>query len=459
VFALDEEADTFLAQQIQMSAPLPPGKLPGPATCLFCWAAGGVLWASVPVNWRLGPLGWLLLAAFALLGHGLLWSTIVALIHAADLPRKLLHPLTAICFVLFLVLPVVWVGWWAWIGWPTPAGAASAWNSARVLPAAAYLVLCMASGVIGLGRLAWHRLRTGRPNLLRRQSRHALQLDLPRAAQTPDELNHHPLVWLPGNEILQLELVRRTIALPHLPEELDGLSIVHLSDFHFTGRVGKAYFREVVARANELRADLVAVTGDLADHQQWIEWIPEILGGLSAPCGVYAVLGNHDARVDPQRIREAVRRAGLVDLGSRWLQIELRGRGVILAGNELPWLAPAADLSEAPPPAVEGGPLRIALGHSPDQIGWARQNHVDLFLVGHTHGGQIRLPLLGTLVTPSRYGLKYTAGVFHEPPTVMHVTQGVSGELPVRWNCRPELCLLVLQCETARGTASQLRHD
>ncbi len=401
--------------------------------------------AVVAVN-LLFPLGWTLLGAVALLGHGFFWAAIVGLIHAADLPRRWLHSLTALCFILVLLLPLVWLGWCAWVEWPPAvAGDRPAWTSAQVLPVAAYLGLCVLSGVVGLGRVGLHRLRSRPPAVLRSETWQLLSLDIPSAARSPDERAHHLLVRLPANEILQLELCRRTIELPGLPQALDGLSIVHLADFHFTGRVGKAYFREVVARSNELKPDLVALTGDLVDHTRWIDWIPDILGGLVAGYGVYVVLGNHDARTNPQRVREALGAAGLVDLGSRWFETELRAEPVVLAGNELPWLGPAADLESCPRPATAGGPLRIALGHSPDQLPWARRGQVDLFLVGHTHGGQIRLPWLGELVTPSRHGIKYAAGVFHEPPTIMHVTRGISGELPLRWNCRPELALLVLR--------------
>ncbi len=118
---------------------------------------------------------------------------------------------------------------------------------------------------------------------------------------------------------------------------------------------------------------------------------------------------------------------------------------MILAGNGLPWLRPAADLTRAPPASSEGGPLRIALAHSPDQLGWARAHGVDLLLAGHTHGGQIRVPLLGPILSATRLGAAYSSGVFHAPPTVMHVTRGVSAQIPVRIHCRCELARLVLR--------------
>jgi predicted MPP superfamily phosphohydrolase len=85
------------------------------------------------------------------------------------------------------------------------------------------------------------------------------------------------------------------------------------------------------------------------------------------------------------------------------------------------------------------------LSHSPDQIHWAREHRFDLMLAGHTHGGQIRIPGLGTVIAPSKYGAKYASGAFYVPPTVLHVSRGVAGLTPVRWNCPPEIAKLVLR--------------
>ena len=75
---------------------------------------------------------------------------------------------------------------------------------------------------------------------------------------------------------------------------------------------------------------------------------------------------------------------------------------------------------------------------------------IDLMLAGHVHGGQIRLPPFGSVLVPSRYGRRYDAGAFDEPPTLLHVSRGLSGEHPVHYNCLPEVTLLTLRCAGAR---------
>jgi predicted MPP superfamily phosphohydrolase len=260
---------------------------------------------------------------------------------------------------------------------------------------------------------------------------------------SPGRQDHHFLARLPGNEMLQLNVVERALNVPRLPAALDGITILHLSDFHFSGRIGKAYFEEVVRVSNRLEPDLVAITGDFVDRPACIDWVPDTLGKLAGRAGTWFVLGNHDLRVDTDRLRRTLLDSGLIGVGGRWTEIRLRGEPVILAGNELPWISPAADLATAPP-RLPDGPLRIALAHSPDQLAWARANDVDLLLTGHTHGGQIRIPLIGPLLSATRLGVRYCCGPYHVPPTILHVTSGVSSVIPVRLLCPPEIVKLVL---------------
>lgn len=392
------------------------------------------------------------LLLLALLGHAVLSVAAGNRVHSTGMPHWVSLFLSSLCIVCLAGVPLGLAWWFVHAGVDVFGGLP--WREIP-LPITFYLSVCwVAAGVAVAGWIRRDLLRR-RPSVLRSNHTWPAELDRDCAPTAAPEQAHHFLVRLPGNEILKLVVTERAIELPRLPPALDGLSIVHFSDLHFTGRVAKSYFQEMVGQSNRLEPDLVAVTGDLVDRARQIDWIPDTLGRLRARHGVYFVLGNHDRRVDTDRLRRVLTESGLVDLGGRWIRIEIgglpsAGHGnvppngrVVLAGNELPWFPPAADLAGCPAPR-DGGPLRIILTHSPDQLDWARAQDADLLLAGHTHGGQICFPLIGPILSPSREGVKYASGVFYAPPTVMHVTRGVSGLLPVRLNCPPEMAYLVL---------------
>lgn len=366
----------------------------------------------------------------ALAGHAFLWVAMINRLHGSRIEGRWRDAATLLAIVSLVVIPIGF-GWWLW-----PFGPAMTlpW------PAAIYLGLCWIGAAVALA--GWFRRHVfHRPPAALRYER-----SCPAGGSEPAERGedrHHVLTRLPGNEILRLHVVERGVEIARLPQTLARLSIVHVSDFHFTGRIGKSYFLEVVRRVNGLDADLVCITGDLIDDAACFDWIPQTLGQLAGRHGVYFVLGNHDRLIDHRRLRQVLTASGLVDLGGRWLAVDVRGQPVLLAGNERPWFHEGDELARAP--QVAGDPLRIALTHSPDQLRWAQAAGVDLLLAGHTHGGQIRLPLVGPIFSPCRHGVKHAWGLYEAPPTLLHVTCGVSGEFPVRMNCPPEIVRLVLQ--------------
>ncbi len=375
-----------------------------------------------------------LLLLLALIGHATLWIALINRLHGLAMPKWVTGGLTLAGFAAMGLIPI-------WFGLRLAQEGLADWF--QIVPLwLGYLVVCWIVAVLTVGRWIWRHVLRRPPAVLRwHRSR---SLDLTGTAREEEDHAHHFLVHLPGNETLQLDVEERAIDIPRLDPALDGLLILHLSDLHFTGRVGKAYFQDVVHLGNQLEPDLIAITGDLMDNNDCIDWIPDTLGKFKSRYGTYFVLGNHDLQVEIGRLRRTLVESGLIDLGGRWLQTPIKNSSVVLAGNELPWIPPAADTQGAPPPSAEGGPLRILLSHSPDQLDWARAHDFDLLLAGHTHGGQIRFPLIGPILLPSLRGVKYSSGIFHAPPTVMHVTRGVSGKLPIRLNCPPEIAKLVL---------------
>ena len=254
---------------------------------------------------------------------------------------------------------------------------------------------------------------------------------------------------LPGNEILKPHVHRKRLAVPRLPSELEGLLIAHLSDFHLTGKFTRTFYERIVDEANGWEPDLMVLSGDLVDHRDCLDWIPDIFGRLEARLGVIFVLGNHDVRVgDTLDLRRRLTDCGLVDLGGRHLTTTWNGAPVSCVGDERPWFSVGDEVRALPKRRLESSECRILIAHSPDRFPWAVAHDFDLVLAGHTHGGQIRVPGIGPIVAPSLYGTRFASGVFQRRQTVMHVSRGLCGVHAVRFNCPPELALLSL---TASG--------
>lgn len=251
---------------------------------------------------------------------------------------------------------------------------------------------------------------------------------------------------IPGNEILSLETNIKRVCLDGIDPSFLGLRIGHISDIHLTGQIAPEFIRYSVDWLMSQGIELLILSGDLVDDATAVPHLERALGGLPQDLPKLFVLGNHDRAynlVEPARAMMV--ELGWLDAGRRdwWLPSK---RGWIQAlGNELPWLERHGP-SEADTPR-DGDATRIpgiilGISHSPDQFSWARSQGCHLLLCGHTHGGQVRIPGIGPIIAPSRHGSRYASGVFFQPPTLMHVSRGVSGTHPLRWRCPPEASVL-----------------
>jgi uncharacterized protein len=384
----------------------------------------------------------------ALIGHAALWVGTINRIHAIGAPRFLVMSFTVLGYAMLVFAPPTAFVWWL-------CDDQTIYNSAASTiapgPTWYYLVLCwiVAAGVVVLW-IPRHLLRKPPVQVISHRTTLidvAEQLD----AKLLTGLSAQVLSYFPGNQVLQIAVEEYELAINRLPTKLDGFSILLLTDWHITGRIGKEYFAEIVRQANAINPNLIAICGDLSEDSAHFDWLSETIAQLRARDGIYFVLGNHDLFThDAPRLRRMLTDAGLNDLGGCWKRLEIAGSEIILAGNELPWFSPAADMRDCPPRGSERKQLRILLSHSPDQFAWARHCDFDLMLAGHTHGGQIRLPVVGPIFSPSLHGVKYASGTFFAEPTLMHVSRGISSELPIRLNCPPELAKLVLRCPASQ---------
>lgn len=237
----------------------------------------------------------------------------------------------------------------------------------------------------------------------------------------------------------------QTITVPNLPAPFRGMKIAFLADLHHGPRTGLDYLRKAIALVAEWQPDMVLLGGDYVyDSRQYIAPVFELLKTLRAPYGVFGILGNHDHWQSASETRAAMRAAGIADLTNVGLWFSHGNSRVRVAGVGDLW-EDTQDLSSALDDAREGD-TTILLSHNPDFAERVFDPRVSLMLSGHTHGGQVHIPLFGPPIIPSRYGQKYASGLVQAPLTRVFVSRGIGTiGIPVRFCCRPEINLLTLQ--------------
>lgn len=247
-------------------------------------------------------------------------------------------------------------------------------------------------------------------------------------------------VWRSGERFFVNE---ERIWLDTLPSSCQGLRIVQISDIHHGLFLTKEWLSDAVKKANRLKPDIIALTGDYVTYSRRnIEPAAEILGRLRARLGVYAVLGNHDFRVDADAVTSALKRQHIDVLRNRHVDLRLGGESFYLAGVDD--YGYGADLRRA----VKGIPqeaARVLLAHNPRIIHLASRHGVSLVLSGHTHGGQVNIPLLGTVYGKSPERLRYKIGWDRMGATQIYVSRGIGTiVLPCRLRCPAEITHLEL---------------
>lgn len=251
-------------------------------------------------------------------------------------------------------------------------------------------------------------------------------------------------------------LVSVEIPLVRLPAVWDGLTIVQLSDFHYDPHVTLAPIRKAIEITNGLQPDLIVLTGDFVTvppfskvfHTQRhaarvAEPCAALLSQLSAPLGIFAVLGNHDTASDPGFIVENLQANRIQTLRNRALPLERQGKRLWLAGvDDVLEGNPDLDLTMKGIPSDEAV---LALVHEPDYARRVARHPVDLQLSGHSHGGQIVLPVVGPPYLPP-LGRRYPKGLYTLGALTLYTNVGLGTiRIPARVNCPPEVTLIKLR--------------
>jgi uncharacterized protein len=242
----------------------------------------------------------------------------------------------------------------------------------------------------------------------------------------------------------ELEVTSLTVPVPGLARTL---RLVHVTDLHLGPLADRAVLREAIDRVIGLAPDLVCVTGDIIDSPatDLARWLPE-LARITAPHGVFTILGNHDARVGTDRVAAAIARwTGWRVLRDEVATIEVNGAPLHLVGLED---RPAIQAAEALPGILARIPAdepAIVLVHRPGVFTAAAEARVPLVLAGHTHGGQIAVPGVPRLNVARLLVTEFDAGTFTRGETMLHVNRGLgtSGQR-IRVGAPREISVLTL---------------
>ena len=237
---------------------------------------------------------------------------------------------------------------------------------------------------------------------------------------------------------------RVTFGIPGLDPAHDGLRVAQLSDLHVGPRTPAEIVRAAIEQANRFSPDLVVLTGDYLSHsKRELEAMRDVLGGITAP--TVAVLGNHDVWVDPQGATQALRRHGYEVLENEWTSIRLHGAPLTLVGVG-DHLTRRDDVTRAMKGVGPGSPP-LVLAHGPRTA--RKLEALDrpmLCLSGHTHGGQINIPLLTPLLLGAFVHEPYIRGRYALSKVQLYVNRGIGmSGLRVRLNSPPEVTLATLR--------------
>ncbi|MBM3813828.1 MAG: metallophosphoesterase [Acidimicrobiia bacterium] len=235
------------------------------------------------------------------------------------------------------------------------------------------------------------------------------------------------------------------IPVRNLPKPLEGLRLVQLTDIHMSPLLGPREVERAVDMANETRAHIALVTGDMITmRRDPIDDCLRILAGLRAEAGVYGCLGNHEIYAGCQDYATAqAARFGIRFLRGASAEIRFGGALLNLAGvdyqpRQLPYLLGAEKLLH--PQAVN-----VLLSHNPDVFPVAARLGYDLTVSGHTHGGQVTVEILNQYANVTRFYTRYVSGLYLDAGASIHVSRGL-GTIgpPLRLGAPPEVTLLRL---------------
>ncbi len=310
-----------------------------------------------------------------------------------------------------------------------------------------------------LGRAAYWAYRKllppstpGRERLLSPERRHFLARTAVAVSATPFAACAYGLLY----ERTEIETTHQRIVLGRLPKAFDGFRMAQLSDLHIGPFMPAGDIRKCVAMVNEMKPDLVALTGDFVTWQASPEGaVVEALSGLKAPFGVFGCMGNHERWAN---VEDSITRL-FAEHGAKMLRLEnatleSAGERLNLIGVDFetetrfgpPGDGIVSEFLQGVAPLMLPGTVNILLSHNPNTFDRAAELGIDLSLAGHTHGGQVTLEYLSPDLSPARLITAYVRGWFQKGESQLYVNRGIGTIFsPVRFGSPPEITLFELK--------------
>lgn len=243
----------------------------------------------------------------------------------------------------------------------------------------------------------------------------------------------------------QLDITRLMLTVPSLPDAFDGMKLVQFSDMHLGFYSGEKGVKRIAQAIQDEKPDMICFTGDMVDRDPEemkvaIQWFTE----LTAPMGKFSILGNHDLK-HVERLVSLEEKSGFQVLRNTAVKVRRKDSVIAVVGLE-------DGLKGHPDPAaatqgLPQGMFKLLLMHEPDYADTAAAHSFQLQLSGHSHGGQVRLPWMGEVLTPPG-ARRYVQGLYHigSHGMPLYVNRGIgTTQLPIRFLCKPELTVLTLR--------------
>jgi len=253
--------------------------------------------------------------------------------------------------------------------------------------------------------------------------------------------------WQSNKIVIHIEAIK----VNQLSDFFDSLKVVQISDLHIK-RLGNRE-RELVSLIQKLDSHLIFITGDFVSNNQGIDPALKVVERIAQGRKVIAVLGNNDhefrsQKIDTEKLVQGLEKTGILVLLNQSIKLKRGADSVFVIGLDDNYLW-KDDFFKATADLPSKGE-RILLAHSPDIVTKVKLVNIDLVLSGHTHGGQIRLPMIGAVYTNRSCNsvFKFISGLYQYQNTKLYVNRGIGVSFfPVRFLCRPEITLFKFEKE------------